>query len=102
MNTISANWKDRSHRAVIDEVELGHGGRKLGSWLRAALRALWHRAAAARRYAAARREFARLDDPTLRDLGISRSEFDSYWAESVGLAERSRVRVMQQFDGSLP
>ncbi len=100
MNTISANWKDRSHQAVLDEIELGNEDRKLGSSLRAALRSLWHRAATARRYAAARREFARLDDHALRDLGISRDEFDSYWAESLGLAERSRRRVMQDFHGS--
>ena len=46
----------------------------------------WH-------YAAARREFACLDATTVRDLGMSRSEFDSYWAESQGLAEQTRVRV---------
>jgi uncharacterized protein YjiS (DUF1127 family) len=93
MNTISANWKDRSHQAVLNAIELDNEDRKLGSFLRTALRALWRRAATAWRYAAARREFARLDDHTLRDLGISRDEFDSYWAESIGLAERSRRRV---------
>jgi len=46
----------------------------------------WH-------YASARREFARLDASTMRDLGTSASEFDSYWAESQGLAEHTRVRV---------
>jgi uncharacterized protein YjiS (DUF1127 family) len=45
------------------------------------------------RYAVARREFQRLDPAALRDLGISPSEFDSYWAESHGLAERTRRRV---------
>jgi hypothetical protein len=39
-----------------------------------------------------RRDFAALDPATLRDLGVHRSEFDSYWAESNGLTERTRVR----------
>jgi uncharacterized protein YjiS (DUF1127 family) len=42
------------------------------------------------RYAAARREFNSLDDATLRDLGMRRSEYDSYWAETHGMAERTR------------
>jgi hypothetical protein len=46
----------------------------------------WH-------YAAARREFSCLDASTMRDLGMSSSEFDSYWAESQGWAEQTRVRV---------
>jgi uncharacterized protein YjiS (DUF1127 family) len=45
------------------------------------------------RYAVAWREFQRLDPATLRDLGISPSEFDSYWAESYGLADRTRRRI---------
>jgi uncharacterized protein YjiS (DUF1127 family) len=45
------------------------------------------------RHAVARRQFQRLDAGTLRDLGISPSEFDSYWAESQGIAERTRRRV---------
>jgi hypothetical protein len=56
--------------------------RRVGDWLGAA----W-------RYASARRKFERLDAVTLRDLGMSASEFDSYWAESEGLAEHTRVRV---------
>ena len=74
--------------------------RRFAAGLRAAVRAMFHRAAGAWRHAAARREFHRLDDNALRDLGISRSEFDSYWAESHGLAERSRRRVMRDFHGS--
>lgn len=74
--------------------------RRLAAGLRNALRAMMQRVAERRRYAAARREFERLDDATLRDLGISRNEFDSYWAESLGRAEQSRRRVMQHFHGS--
>ena len=74
--------------------------RRFAASLRATLRAMCYRAAGAWRYAAARCEFQRLDDNALRDLGISRSEFDSYWAESLGLAERSRRRVMKDFHGS--
>jgi len=51
------------------------------------------------RYAAARREFHSLDDATLRDLGMRRSEYDSYWAESHGLAEHTRKRVPGHFIG---
>ena len=57
------------------------------------LRGLMRRLADRWHYAAARREFAGLDASTVRDLGVSRSEFDSYWAESHGLAERTRERV---------
>ncbi|MDF2467526.1 MAG: hypothetical protein K0Q43_5761 [Ramlibacter sp.] len=46
------------------------------------------------RYAAARREFNSLDDATLRDLGMRRSEYDSYWAETHGMAERTRKHAM--------
>jgi uncharacterized protein YjiS (DUF1127 family) len=73
---------------------------RLAAALRDALHAIIQRVAARRRHAAARREFQRLDDNALRDLGISRSEFDSYWAESLGQAERSRRRVMQHHHGS--
>ena len=45
------------------------------------------------RHAVARRQFQHLDAGALRDLGISPSEFDSYWAESQGIAERTRRRV---------
>jgi uncharacterized protein YjiS (DUF1127 family) len=74
--------------------------RRLAARLHAFLRALSHELAGACRYAAARREFDRLDDSTLRDLGISRSEFDSYWAETHGLAEPTRVRVTRDRCGS--
>jgi hypothetical protein len=57
------------------------------------LRGLMQRFADRWHYAAARREFACLDASTVRDLGMSPSEFESYWAESHGLAERTRVRV---------
>jgi uncharacterized protein YjiS (DUF1127 family) len=74
--------------------------RTFGFTMRSALRAIWRELAGAWRYAAARREFNRVDENTLRDLGISRSEFDSYWAETHGMAERTRVRVMRQTRGS--
>ena len=45
------------------------------------------------RYACARREFAELDERTLRDLGMGSSEFASYWAECHGQAERTRLRT---------
>ena len=57
----------------------------------ARLRSHW---AAMLRYAAARREFARLEPADLRDLGIGSSEFGSYWAEARGRAERTRMRIL--------
>jgi hypothetical protein len=57
------------------------------------LRGLMRRFADRWHYAAARREFSSLDASTMRDLGMSSSEFDSYWAESHGLAEQTRVRL---------
>ena len=57
------------------------------------LRGLMQRFADRWHHAAAQREFSCLDASTMRDLGVSRSEFDSYWAESHGLAERTRERV---------
>ena len=44
---------------------------------------------AAREYA----EFARLDDSTLRDLGLTRDEYLSYAAEARGLAPSTRLRI---------
>jgi uncharacterized protein YjiS (DUF1127 family) len=41
----------------------------------------------------AEREFAALDARALRDLGLHRSEFGSYWAESRGGAQPTRRRV---------
>ena len=61
--------------------------------LRGLLGCIRSRLAAARRHAAARREFQRLDTGTLRDLGLAPSEFGSYWAEANGLAEHTRLRV---------
>ncbi len=38
---------------------------------------------------------ARLDDVTLRDLGIRRSEFGSIGAESLGYADSTRLRIVR-------
>ena len=66
----------------------------LAARLRDWLSGLSRRLADAWRRDAARREFERLDAGTLRDLGISASEFDSYWAETHGLVEATRRRVL--------
>jgi uncharacterized protein YjiS (DUF1127 family) len=63
------------------------------------LRSMLHELADSWRYAAARREFNLLDDATLRDLGMRRSEYDSYWAESHGMADHTRKRVPGHFIG---
>jgi uncharacterized protein YjiS (DUF1127 family) len=59
----------------------------------AALVSLIHSMAEARRYAAARREFDALDARTLRDIGLSRSEFSSHWLETRGAIEATRRNV---------
>jgi len=75
-------FADRRGSAADAGSSAAHRLRKIGGWLGAT----W-------RYASARRKFERLDAVTLRDLGMSASEFDSYWAESEGLAEPTRLRV---------
>lgn len=87
------------HSGRATSADEGFVGR-IATKLHASLRALLHELAGAWRHAAARREFERLDDSTLRDLGISRSEFDSYWAETHGLAEPTRLRVTRDRRGS--
>jgi uncharacterized protein YjiS (DUF1127 family) len=59
---------------------------------------LWRAWRAHRKAAADERAFARLDDATLRDLGMRRSEYGSYWAEAYGEADHTRVRVKPQQD----
>jgi uncharacterized protein YjiS (DUF1127 family) len=46
-----------------------------------------------RRAAREAAEFARLDDSTLRDLGISRDEYLSFAAEARGLVPCTRLRI---------
>lgn len=58
-----------------------------------ALRQVVARCIRAWRHAAARREMAHVDEATFRDLGISPSEFDSFWSEAHGDAEWTRLRV---------
>ena len=46
-----------------------------------------------RRAAREASEFARLDDATLRDLGLTRDEYLSYAAEARGLVPSTRLRI---------
>ena len=62
--------------------------------LRAAPGALLARLAAASRRAEHRREMQSLSDADLRDLGLHRSEIDSCWAESEGIAPATRRRLL--------
>jgi len=49
----------------------------------------------------ARRELERLDDATLRDIGLQRSEITSLVAEAYGAAETSRRRAQSVFAESV-
>lgn len=50
------------------------------------------------RWRALERRLPDLDEATLRDLGIGRSELLSYWAESQQLVEATRLRRLPLFD----
>jgi uncharacterized protein YjiS (DUF1127 family) len=69
--------------------------------MRALLRALAHEIAGVWRHAKARDELSGIDDVTLRDLGLSRSELSSLHAELAGHAERTRRRTMGSADAGL-
>ncbi|HTS20984.1 MAG TPA: DUF1127 domain-containing protein [Casimicrobiaceae bacterium] len=77
----------RRHQAFVLGELLSTLVRRIG----AAVRALGKRYERQRRAAAAREALRELDDRTLHDLGIDRSEIASVTAEAMGEAERSRV-----------
>lgn len=52
------------------------------------------------RYASERRHFAQLDPATLRDLAVSRAEFESYWFEAMRMAPRTRCRLVHRREQS--
>ena len=91
MNAITSSQR---HAGVSALAAAAHGALRVAERLNGALRALARRVTDAWNHGAARREFERLDASTLRDLGMSPSEFDSYWAETHGLAEQTRRRVL--------
>lgn len=79
--------------SVITFVQAGRGGRRRESVLFSAMRRIAGRFTDARRRHAALRELAGLDDRTLRDMSLTRSELESAVAESMGKAARTRVCV---------
>ena len=68
--------------------------RTLLARLRATSGTVLARLAAASRRAEHRREMQSLSDADLRDLGLHRSEIDSCWAESEGIAQATRRRLL--------
>lgn len=73
------------------------------AWLRRlgeAWAALRHELAGSWRYALARDAQRGIDDATLRDLGLHRSELASYCAELDGHAPATRRRVIIELRGS--
>jgi uncharacterized protein YjiS (DUF1127 family) len=53
------------------------------------------------RSAAERRQMADIDDRTLRDLGVHRSEIGSYFAEAVGESSLTRRRIADLIDANV-
>jgi uncharacterized protein YjiS (DUF1127 family) len=68
--------------------------------LREVLRGLFDGIARRRRLAHTLAAIDGLDDATLRDIGVRRSEAASYWAESEHLAEQTRRRLLQRMHES--
>jgi len=76
-----------------------HAQEAAGTLFSAALRALrtaLEHFRSRRRLAQMHATLAALDEATLRDIGLGRSEAGSYWAESEGQIEATRVRVISQ------
>lgn len=69
---------------------------QLAGWMRAR----GHELAGIRRHAFTRQRPAQPDDAAMRELGMSRSQFASYRAESQRLLEQSRRRVLDGFDAT--
>jgi len=69
---------------------------RLAHWV-----ALWQDLIGAWRLAIARRPEAPLDDAALRDLGLCRSELQSYLAEVDGRVDATRVRAIRQRDSTM-
>jgi len=65
-----------------------------------AVRSLLEGVARRRRLARVQAEIDGLDDATLRDIGVRRSEAASYWAESERLVEQTRVRLLRRTHAS--
>jgi uncharacterized protein YjiS (DUF1127 family) len=92
----------------VYETALRHPNRPLTSaaasaalaGLREVLRGLFEGIARRRRLARNQAEIDGLDDDTLRDIGMHRSEAASYWAESERLAEQTRTRLLQRMQAS--
>lgn len=78
------------HAAVVAHTPLIAGA--LCS-LRHAWRRMREGSARRRRLAQMEVALAGLDDATLRDIGVHRSEIGSFWAECEGLATPSRQRL---------
>jgi uncharacterized protein YjiS (DUF1127 family) len=66
------------------------------AWLRHAWQQMRAHRARRRRQALLHTALAQLNDATLRDIGLHRSEIDSFWAESEGLAPPTRQRLQRR------
>lgn len=93
--------RDHAHR------DARHHAQSLAAHLIAkvwrALLAAGERAARARRLSHMQATLAQLDDATLRDIGLRRSEVQSYWAEAEGLVPLTRRNVVaRRLAGAAP
>jgi uncharacterized protein YjiS (DUF1127 family) len=73
--------------------------RDIAGRMAASVRRTLHELAGVWRWAAVRPELAALDDHTLRDLGVHRSELGSYFAESELWTDATRRRLALLIDG---
>ena len=84
----------RSHTLPIRSEQWPQALKTLAAHLRAMAGVVLAYLDAASRRAAHRREMRALSDAELHDLGLHRSEIDSCWAESEGLAQPTRLRLL--------
>lgn len=84
----------RSHTLYVQGAPWTQTMKMLAAHVRALCGGVLAYFAAASRRAAHRRELEALSDAELHDLGLHRSEIDSCWAESAGMAQATRRRLL--------